>query len=45
MYNDSEHSATNSNIPVVTSFTRERYVECTGGALPGGAGAHPNDSC
>jgi hypothetical protein len=38
-------SATNSNIPVVTSFARERYVECTGGALPGGAGAHPNDSC
>jgi hypothetical protein len=38
-------SATNSSIPVVTSFTRERYVECTGGTLPAGAGALPNNSC
>jgi hypothetical protein len=38
-------SATNGDIPVVTSFTRERYVECTGGTLPAGAGALPNDSC
>jgi hypothetical protein len=38
-------SATNGNIPVVTSFTRERYVECTGGTLPAGAGALPNNSC
>jgi hypothetical protein len=38
-------SATNSDIPVVTSFTRERYVECTGGTLPTGAGALPNGSC
>jgi hypothetical protein len=38
-------NATNSNIPVVTSFTRERYVECTGGTFPAGAGALPNGSC
>lgn len=38
-------SATNGDIPVVTSFTRERYVECTGGNFPAGAGALPNGSC
>jgi hypothetical protein len=38
-------SATNSDIPVVTSFTRERYVECSGGTLPAGTGTLPNNSC
>jgi hypothetical protein len=38
-------SATNSDIPVVTSYLRERYVECAGGTMPMGTGAHPNDSC
>lgn len=38
-------SATNSDIPVVTSFVRDRYVECGGGALPSGAGTQPNDNC
>ncbi len=26
-------------------YNRDRYVECTGGAMPTGAGTHPDDYC
>jgi hypothetical protein len=34
-----------SQLPISIVYRRERYVECTGGAMPSGAGTHPNDYC
>ena len=34
-----------SQLPISIVYHRERYVECTGGAMPTGAGTHPNDYC
>jgi hypothetical protein len=34
-----------SQLPISIVYRRERYVECTGGALPSGTGTHPDDYC
>ncbi len=34
-----------AQLPISIVYHRDRYVECTGGAMPTGAGTHPNDYC
>jgi hypothetical protein len=42
-YNDDR--AGQAQIPISIVYHRDRYVECTGGAMPNGLGTHPDDSC
>lgn len=37
--------ATQAQLPISIVYRRDRYVECTGGTMPTGAGTHPDDSC
>jgi hypothetical protein len=34
-----------SQLPISIVYHRDRYVECTGGAMPTGVGTHPDDYC
>ncbi len=34
-----------AQLPISIVYRRDRYVECTGGAMPSGAGTHPDDYC
>lgn len=34
-----------AQLPISIVYHRDRYVECTGGAMPAGAGTHPDDYC
>ena len=42
-YNDDR--AGQAQIPISIVYHRDRYVECTGGAMPSALGTHPDDSC
>jgi hypothetical protein len=37
--------AAQAQLPISIVYHRDRYVECTGGAMPAAAGTHPDDYC